>query len=148
MAQNVIVPVIDLTSAAEGSTTPEYLQKAFSFDSCTTFSASNSTVVIANTTGFYLIKGLFEFQTGGSTTAEGKITLSDGLSVKNVLVTTNNPNASTNDVVTTFEYVVFLGAGDSVSAVSNDTIVKVNGMSRQVADVNGNLVNPLPFNPQ
>ena len=31
MAQNVIVPVIDLTAAAEGSTVPQYLQNSVKF---------------------------------------------------------------------------------------------------------------------
>ena len=42
MAQNVIVPVIDLTSAAEGSSVPEFLQRAQAFGSQTAHSVANA----------------------------------------------------------------------------------------------------------
>ena len=58
MAQNVIVPIIDLTRAAEGSSVPQNLQTSLAFGSQTAFSANNSTVVIANTAGFYRVNGI------------------------------------------------------------------------------------------
>ena len=66
MASNTIIPVLDLTASAEGTTTPESLQQALAFGSQTAFSANASTVVVANTPGFYRIIG-----TSGLTNAGG-----------------------------------------------------------------------------
>jgi len=152
MAQNVIVPVIDLTAAAEGSTVPQNLQTAIAFGSQTAFSANNSTDVIANTAGFYRIFGVASSQnvsTGSSNTAS--LTMTDGLSVKTIWALTVDSSQTTNSAVISsesFDFVVFLASGESISAVSSDFLAFVKGSSRQIADVNGNLVNPLGFTPQ
>lgn len=143
MAQNVIVPVIDLTRAAEGSSVPQNLQTSLAFGSQTAFSANNSTVVIANTAGFYRVNGIMTCVAN----RESKIDLSDGLSVKTIL-SLKIGAANLTDQNQIFDFTVFLRAGDSISAVSSDANNYVNGSSRQIADVNGNLVNPVGFNPQ
>ena len=51
-AQNVIVPIIDLTPTAEGSNLPGYLQTARGFDQ-TKVQAQGSTVTVTTTAGFY-----------------------------------------------------------------------------------------------
>lgn len=148
MAQNVIVPIIDLTSAAEGSSVPENLQTALAFGSQTSFSASNSTVVVANSTGFWRITGAMAIWTTGSAsicTFRG----SDGISNKIYYEWVCNPTGAA-PVFTTqiYDFVVFLAAGQSISAISNDTRAYLVGSSRQIADVNGVLVNPSGFSPQ
>ena len=143
MAQNVIVPIIDLTRAAEGSTVPQNLQTSLAFGSQTAFSANNSTVVIANTAGFYRVYGIMTCVAN----RESKIDLSDGLSVKTIL-SLRIGAANLTDQNQIFDFTVFLRSGDSISAVSGDVNNYVNGSSRQIADVNGNLVNPVGFNPQ
>ena len=143
MAQNVIVPIVDLTRAAEGSTVPENLQTALSFGSQTAFSANNSTVVIANTAGFYRIYGIMTCVAN----RESKIELSDGLSTKTILSLRINSPGSV-DLNQLFDFTVFLESGDSISAISNDANNYINGSSRQIADTNGNLINPSGFNPQ
>ena len=153
MAQNVIVPVIDLTSAAEGSTTPLFMQQALAFGSQTAFNANNSTDVIANSPGFYRI---FGNSTQKSTAAGGNVstslTMSDGLSVKTIwsqeMVDLASGVTPRQFVTANFDLVVFLAAGESVSAVSSSANCHIIGSSRQVADVNGNLINPSGFNPQ
>ena len=52
-ASNVITPIIDLTTSAEGSGLPTYLQRAASFGSITSFDVVNATTTILNTTGFF-----------------------------------------------------------------------------------------------
>ena len=44
-AQNVIVPIIDLTATAEGSSLPSYLQTALTFTDATTFSVNNLSLI-------------------------------------------------------------------------------------------------------
>ena len=57
-ASNVITPIIDLTSAAEGSGLPLALQNAIAFGSQTAFEGNNTPAVIANSPGFYRIFGV------------------------------------------------------------------------------------------
>ena len=45
-------------------------------------------------------------------------------------------------------FVVFLRAGRTLEAFSNATSVVLNVWTRQIADVNGVLTNPLGFTPQ
>ena len=56
-ATNVVTPIIDLTPTAEGSSVPQYLQTAVSFEDATAFSISNTTTDIVTTPGFYRIFG-------------------------------------------------------------------------------------------
>jgi len=56
-ASNVITPVIDLTSAAEGSGLPLDLARALAFGSQTAFNIINTTTTIANSPGFYRVYG-------------------------------------------------------------------------------------------
>ena len=147
-ASNVIQPVIDLTAAAEGSTVRQDLQTALAFGSQTAFGAQNGTTVIANSPGFYRI--LFSYTIEGSADVQnGSIDLSDGLSTKEVWkVTITGASANEFAVGETVDLVVFLAAGESVSASSDSIRVYIRGSSRQIADVNGNLVNPSGFSPQ
>ncbi len=148
MAQNVIVPIIDLTATAEGSSLPFELQTASSFDDVNAFRAANSTDVIANTAGFWKI--IYAVTMAHNTTKNliATIQLSDGLSTKNLWQAENysSPDVGTNDFQG--ELFVYLNAGESVSAISNDSEVFVLGSAIQVADTLGVLSNPAGFNPQ
>ena len=52
MASNVIIPTIDLTASAEGSSLPLELNNALAFDSQTSFQVTSGSTTIINTTGF------------------------------------------------------------------------------------------------
>ncbi len=145
MAQNVIVPIIDLTSAAEGSSVPQILQTAMSFGSQSVFTANNSTAVIANTAGFWSISAISGMK-NGSGAASNTINLSDGLTNKAIFKETKASNESYNSLL--LEFVVFLESGDSLSAVSDTANNYIQGTARQIADVNGVLINPSGFSPQ
>ena len=148
MAQNVIVPVIDLTSAAEGSSVPQNLQTALAFGSQTSFDIVNTTTVIANTTGFYRIYGVGTNYMQATVVTTIQMNLSDGLSNKIIWESSNTIPSAGGWVQTPFDFVVFLAAGESLSGTSNQTYISLVGSSRQIADVNGVLVNPSGFNPQ
>ena len=47
-ASDTIVPIIDLTEAAEGSEVPEFLQTALAYGSQTPFDATNTTTTIVH----------------------------------------------------------------------------------------------------
>ena len=148
MAQNVIVPVIDLTAAAEGSTVPTDLQQALAFGSQTAFSASNSTDVIANTAGFYRIFGNASLRSSSSTGVSNIIQMSDGFSTKNIWSLVASQASGDIGLSNNFDFVVFLDTGESISAISNNADATCSGSSRQIANVNGVLVNPSGFSPQ
>jgi len=139
-ASNVITPIIDLTAAAQGTTTPEMLQTAIAFGSQTAFSITNSGgTVIVNTAGFYRIFGCSSAINVGLTT----FFLTDGLS--NKIIWQANANAQQ---VVEFDFVVFLRSGDSLTGAASSVNSQLTGSYRQIADVNGNLVNPSGFTPQ
>ena len=41
-----------------------------------------------------------------------------------------------------FDYIVFLKAGDSLKVKSSNAFAQIAGSVRQIADINGNLINP------
>ncbi len=146
MAQNVIVPVIDLTSAAEGSSVGTSLQQAIAFGSQTAFRARNSTATVVNNSGFFRILGNVTLFSAG-TSVSGIFNMSDGLSTKQLFEFSLNGPTDVG-ISNIFDFIVFLRAGDSLSAVSNSVNSYLVGSARQVADVNGILVNPVGFTPQ
>ena len=144
-AQNVIVPVIDLTNAAEGLDVPLYQQQAFSFADITSFQAVNTTVTLANTPGFWRVYGMINAYTGSSAVF-GQFEVTDGAATKtiaSVLAAGGVQGASVP-----FDFIFFLTAGETISATSSATTVYVTGNYRQVADVNGIPINPTGFTPQ
>ena len=147
-ASNVIMPVIDLTAAAEGSSTPELLQTAIAFGSQTAFSVANTTTVLVNTTGFYRIFGTSSVRTGSSGSGINSFTMTDGATIKTVWGHNQNSVSGERLTVIQFDFVVFLSSGDSISAVSPNANSRLIGSSRQIADVNGTLTNPSGFTPQ
>ncbi len=144
-AQNVIVPIIDLTAAAEGSETPQNLQTAYSFSDLTAFECINQTTTIINTTGFYQVTYGVTLRNANSSCT---FTLTDGASSKvfkglTYSVTGNNSASANWD-----EFTVFMAAGESLTVTSSDAGVIVKGSTRQIATVNGVLQNPTKFSPQ
>lgn len=150
-ASDTIIPIIDLTRAAEGSDVPEILQTAINFGGATDFDVSGTSTVLLNTTGFYRIFGGISFKSDTGSTLSGQLTLTDGSSTKTILNIDQVSGGSATD--TSFLYspldiVVFLDAGESLSAVSSSSFVTIAGSTRQIASKNGTLVQPVGFNPQ
>lgn len=138
-ASNVITPIIDLTPTAEGSQLPYQLQTALAFGSQTAVNASNNTVTLASTPGFYRIYGAINIT---STNQFVHVTLSDGLSSKILL---QAGGVTGTDSYTVIDFNVFLDTGDSITATSSGANAFFRGSSRQIADRYGNVVNPNGF---
>ena len=141
MAQNVIVPIIDLTSAAEGSSVRQDLQSALAFGSQTAYSVSNTTTTVVNNTGFWRITGVVGINSTGSVS----VNLTDGLSTK--LIARYGASSDPFYQNVPFDYVVFFNSGESMSVTTNANAGWI-GSVRQIADINGVLVNPSGFSPQ
>jgi len=146
-ASDTIIPIIDLTAAAEGSDVRESLQNAIAFGSQTVFSVINTTSTIVTGTGFFRILGVASIKdTNGAQNAF--ITLSDGAATKDVWQVSSNSTSSNNGISSTqFDIIVFLRTGDTVTATATSSGL-VAGSGRQIADINGVLVQPVGFTPQ
>ena len=144
-ASNIITPIIDLTSAAEGSQLRSDLQTAIAFGSQTAFDISNSTVVIANAPGFYRIFAAISGRTQSSGTDNCSFTMTDGASVKTIYNVEFFPAPDVNTDVVNLDFTVFLAAGESISGVSNSSQTSIVGSVRQVATGDGTLVSPNGF---
>lgn len=143
-ASNVITPIIDLTATAEGSVLPGDLQQAIDF-SANRFSISTGTPTnIITQTGFHRCVGSITMRVSSSSSRSAGFQLDDG-STQKVVFDVATPTGINNEViVNTFDFVVFLRAGDSFQAFAT-TGCNVSGSSRQIASVNGDLIEPLGF---
>tara|TARA_B100001029_G_scaffold170288_1_gene165970 strand:- start:131 stop:658 length:528 start_codon:yes stop_codon:yes gene_type:complete len=141
-ASTTIIPIVDLTESAEGSNLRQDLQTAFSLNNVTRFEEANSNTDLISTPGFYRIFGniTIRFAGGGTETAEIKIT--DGTSTKAIYKYSIPTAISTAEVIEQYDFNVFLKAGDTLNVSSNDSNIILIGVVRQLADVNGNLINP------
>lgn len=138
-ASNVVTPIIDLTPSAEGSELPDYLQKALAFDDITAFDVTNTTTTLMNTPGFWLI----EFNAQNLRNDNCYLDITDGFASKRFwkFAIGAGVTATSDGKSTFYRKVIVLSAGDSVSATAANT-ARIAGNYRQIADLNGNLVNP------
>ena len=138
-ASTMVVPIVDLTETAEGSALRQDLQTAFSHTNANQTSLENSTITLVNTTGFFLVQVTYAIQSETTAIRNAIIKINDGATDKivwkmSVHQTSTGANANGN-----YKFIVFLGAGDSLIAVSDDDQVMLNVTTRQIADIDGNL---------
>lgn len=139
-ASTQIIPIIDLTESAEGSNVRADLQTSLSYSTSTTFDVTDTTTTIINNTGYYRVFGSCNFfATSGSVV--GSFILNDGSTDKTILSYFTNASSSAG-LCNQFDFNVFLGAGDSLKVLAFSTNTIFRGTTRQIADINGNLVNP------
>ena len=143
-ATNVITPIIDLTPTAEGEVLGTDLQTALAFGSQTAFSGTTGGDVVANSPGFYRIIGTAAVVTDGASFSRAFFEMSDGLSTKVVWDLQHYVASGLGYGAVTYDFVVFLAAGESITAKITVN-GNIKGSSRQIADVNGNVVNPSGF---
>lgn len=141
-ASTQIIPIVDLTETAEGSALRQDLQTSLSFNSATAFNVINATTTVINTTGYYRITAGAVMDATGTPDQHCQIIINDGLGDK-VIWSLEEPVPVTGiqSYSENVDYTVFLTAGDSlkIKATSN---ARFRGSVRQIADLQGNLVNP------
>ena len=137
-----VIPIVDLTETAEGSSLRQDLQRAYSFKTTNSFVVTNATTTVLNTTGYYNFFGYVN----GSSIAAGNVTvdfiLNDGTTDKTLATIRFEDMSTTTSRIESFNFDVFLSAGDSVIVQSGNTNITARGSYRQIADITGNLVNP------
>jgi hypothetical protein len=147
-ASNVILPIIDLTETAEGSNVRQDLQTSLAHSSNTSFSVENTSSNIASTAGFYRIIATSVLVTHSGGSRANSFIVNDGATSTTIYLH-RVPAISQNQISTAnIDIVVFLRSIDTLSVSSDDTDAVCAGSLRQIADVNGNLVNPVGFTPQ
>ena len=144
-ASTMIMPIVDLTESAEGSALRLDLQTAFSTNASNN-SVENTSTTIQSTTGFYRVFGNVYGFTDGSA-RNGTIRLNrTSTSQKFVLYSIECPINTSNLVINSqFDFIVAIGAGFTLEAVSTASNVIVNVTNYQIADINGNLTNPAGY---
>jgi len=143
-ASGVVQPVIDFSSVAEGSVLPQNLQTAWDF-STGHINISNTTSNIITNTGFWKVTANATFGPNSTLNVQAYLNITDGLSTKKIWAVFLLSDNSSHDVETSNDFVVFLRAGDTLTGTTSNSRVFLDVTYRQIADVNGNLVNPLGF---
>jgi len=146
-ASDTIIPIIDLTSAAEGSGVPEYLQTALAFGSNTGFTVSGATSTVISNTGFYRVIGTASLKPSSGSNRETLFQMTDGASTIKIWELEISDNSNTSPVAVTYDFTVFVDTGVSLTATASSSSIMA-GSTRQVADINGTLVQPVGFTPQ
>ena len=144
-ATNLVTPIIDLTPTAEGSNVPTYLQTALAFGSQTAFDVSNGSSTLVTTAGFWRIIGTSAVRQDASSLVGTEIRINDGLGNKSVWKHDVGAGGQGGNNSVIFDFTLFLRPGDSLNVNSNYTYAVIAGSVRQVADVTGNLINPVGF---
>ena len=143
-ASTMVIPIVDLTETAEGSTFRQDLQSSLSLKSITGFNLVNSSATIISTTGYFRIFGTSTIAGGNSATDNNKIVVTDGISSKNLFYMQTPATTANHCNTIQFDFIALLEAGDSVVATATGAagFAQLHGNTRQIADLAGNLVNP------
>ena len=142
-ASGVIQPVVDFSSVAAGDVLPQQLQEAWDFSTGQSTNSGGGTVNAITNSGFWLLQPNITFV--GTAAINASLVINDGATAKAfwdfdpVIGTTN-----VTEVINVPPLVVFLRAGDTLQTIGGPNTVIVLTY-RQIADVNGNVVNPLGF---
>ena len=147
-ASDTIIPVIDLTASAEGSDVRQDLQTALAFGSQTEFSVFNTTTTVIGTTGFHRVFGMANLEASSSGQRSISWKLNDGATDKTIWQAVLENTASAVQQTIQFDFVVFLAAGETLKCTSTSNQQTAIGSTRQIADINGKLVQPSGFTPQ
>jgi hypothetical protein len=140
-ASTMVIPIVDLTETAEGSALRADLQTALSFTTATAFAVQNTTTTVVNTTGYWRIYASSTLTRSAS--CINSIKINDGTSDKTIWSHDIPDSGSTIYTSTQLvDVIVKLEAGHSLKIVSSSAATDFTGSVRQVADVNGNLINP------
>jgi hypothetical protein len=140
----VVVPTYSINNVAEGSSLPEMLQTAWDFSTGLQQINGATPVTIINNTGFWLVDITTGVFSRGSIQQVITIELNDGVTQKPVWEYRSATGGTDNSSVSEGKFVVFLRSGDSLQGSSTSTY-DIPVWYRQIADVNGTLVNPLGF---
>ena len=139
-ASTMVIPIVDLTETAEGSSLRQDLQTASSIN--TTFvTAENTTTTVTNTTGYYFLQISFVLPSRTDTNLVS-VQITDGTTTTDIFKVQAVSSASAQDeMFGTKQLVARVRAGETLQITSPNTSCRINCSSHQIADINGNLTN-------
>lgn len=143
-AQDTIVPIIDLTAAAEGigETFPQSYLQALAFGSQTSYTIQNTTTTVANTAGFWRVN--VSATTNGQVVA--RVELENGGVAKKIW--SIDSKATSGLLTKNGDFIVYLDTNDTIQGVSNNNNSVLDISVRNIATTNGVAINPSGFAPQ
>ena len=117
------------------------MQSAFKLDNANSFFVTNATTTVITNTGFWRLYGNSMIQTA-SATRTNSIDITDGVSTGAVWRSAAFSGGTAGQFISVnFDIIIKLEAGDSlnITAALNGGM---GGAARQIADIDGNLINP------
>tara|TARA_R110000751_G_C13756284_1_gene478782 strand:+ start:1273 stop:1779 length:507 start_codon:yes stop_codon:yes gene_type:complete len=134
-ASTMIIPIIDVTPAADGSgVLREDLQRSFGFTDTTAFSVGPSaTTTIISTTGYWRI----HYTCVINANANAVIRINDATTTKSLVTF----GGFVSSAVYEDEIEVFLSAGKFIS-IYTEANTRIQGAFKQIADISGTLSTP------
>jgi len=135
-ASTMVIPIVDLTESAEGSSLRQDLQTCVDFATTKTDVVNATNTVLVSTTGFYRVDINITGLNGTAT-----LNIFDGTTSK--VIKFYDFQGVANNVVD--QCIVYLRAGDTLRGTSTSGTTGLSVMTRQIADISGNLTNPLGF---
>ena len=140
-ASTQIIPIIDLTESAEGSGVRADLQSAFSHNNITHSVVTNTTTTLITSTGYWRLAGTSTIA-GSSSSIGNRILLNDGATDKATFQHSLAGASLNSSQVATFDFIVFLSAGDSIRGEASNSLCFLCITARQIASIDGVLSNP------
>ena len=110
--------------------------------SITSFNVAGPTTTPITTPGYFRCFGSYNTHIKAAGVDAG-FALSDGTTTKNVITFDSTNSGDTDQLFFLYDFIVFLAAGDSFIANSDTSDAVLSGSTRQIADISGNLVNPI-----
>lgn len=143
---DTVVPVIDMTSAAGTGTLPQNLQTAWDFSTGVASVAGTTPIVVVDTPGFWQIDLIYSGFITSTAGGINQVFISDGSTNKGVWLFYNDTSVTGDqDGIAEGKFVVYLRSGDTLGASTYNPAARLSIWYRQIADINGNLVNPQGF---
>lgn len=140
----VVVPTYSINNVAEGTSLPESLQQAWDF-STGSGDVTNGSLQIINGTGFWRVHGTVVLDPEPAGNRVGALFIDNGLSTKTIFQFKEDLlGAAGSGISVPFDFIVFLKSGESLNLFASSEC-NVSSSYRQIATVNGTLVNPLGF---
>ena len=144
----VVVPTYSINNVAEGTSLPENLQTAWDYSTGSDYQEGVGTTTIITTPGFWQIDIIYAgLIVANGSTEPASVNLNNGLADKQIwrLRNSNDSSGAISESVVEDKFVVFVDSGHSVNLKGADGRTTLTAWYRQIADLNGNLTNPLGF---
>ena len=145
-ASTQIIPIVDLTETASGSSLREDLQKAM-HHSTTFTTVSNTTTTILNNPGFYQVIGNLSGNQGANA-MEATLDINNGSSDTTIYKVRLNGTALAqfdHVSVVPVHLIIYLQAGFTFKATTSQPSAYWYLNCQQIASNNGSLINPTGF---